>query len=244
MKQEVTIGRTVEDVCVLAGCYFSVATEFRFLAAGGSADRSLTSRDWHERALLICKVFLPSSSPLFKHIQQSFEKHYRPCSKDLSPELKLRYHSKRVSEKIRTSSAKTIKRDLRDVKSGKRLGGNRKPTPLVSRNLASTQKLNLRPASKNRAKGGSGHLFNGNPIMATHKAVLESSGSEKCNFHLAFVFDPNFILNSNDLYGDYSIKDEERESIIIKKNAFKDGGKRAHQVSRSKRILSSTGGKH
>lgn len=244
MKQEITISNTIENICVLTGCYFSVATELRFLAVTCSADRSSTSKDWHERALLICKVFLPNSSPLFKHIQQSYEKHYIVCSKNPSPVVKSRYHSKRESEKIMTSSAKVIKKELKDAKSSKKLLAPRKPTPLMTRNLASTQKLNLKPSEKKRVKGGSGHLFSGNPIMATQKAVLESSDSEKCKFYLAFIFDPNFVLNSNDLYGDYSIKDEERESIIIKKIFLKDRRKRVNQVSRSKRILSSTGGKH
>lgn len=244
IKHEITVSKTLENICVLAGCYFSVATELRFLSSSSSAERSLKSKDWHDRALLICKIFLPAGSLLYQHIQQSYDKNYKIGTKNPSPLIKSRYHSKRESEKSRTGSVKLVKNYTKDSKIGKKMLVARKQTPQVKKNLASTQKLNMKLGAKKRIKGGSDQLLVGNPIMATHKARIESSDSDKCKLYLAFVFDPNFILNSNDLYGDYSVKDEERESIIIRRDGEKDAGRKNHHISRSKRVLSSTGGKH
>jgi tetratricopeptide (TPR) repeat protein len=170
LKQELNLTKTLENICGLVCCYFSVATELRFLAMTSSAHRNLKSKEWHERALEICKSFLPRACPLFQHIRKSFEKHYGPVSKTQSPVVPLRFGCKRESEKGRNVSVKSFNK----VRQKQAL---RKNTPGRKKSLASTQKVSCKGKKSKRRSAG---IFSDHPIMATHKINCESSGSEKC----------------------------------------------------------------
>lgn len=177
LRQEINVSKTLENICILACCYFSIAAELRFLSMASSAERNLKSKDWHERALDICKNFLPNTCPLYQHIKKSYEKHYEPISKSSSPLIPSRFHSKRESEKGRTSSVKFISKNTKNLKKAQ---VSKKPTPIKKKLLTNTQKISIKGVKK-KGKGSSGNIFTAHPIMSTQKVVCDSSGSEKCN---------------------------------------------------------------
>ena len=222
-----------------------MAAELRFLSLDKSGNtENSTSKDWHDRAISLCKCFLPQTCPLYQHILSSYKKHYKPRKidgKDKSSTPNLRFYSKRLSDKPRPISVKGTKKQGKLVKTPQLL----KTSPNIQksdRKLANTGKIST--------KG----LFNRSPhisksdknltkaMLKTQKIRKFSISSDSSNHKMRSTITPtkNFVLTSNELYGDFSISSEDLDSMIIKK--FSEPTPKI--LEKKQRTPSSTGGKH
>jgi tetratricopeptide (TPR) repeat protein len=200
-KQEITYAKVLENICILISCYFSIAAELRFSSLNRSSTTDFaSSREWHERALSICKCFLPASCPLYQHISNSYKKHY---PKKIASGLKepnttplTRINSKRQSEKPRGGS---VKPQRKSVKPDKTATPMRKLTPSKKNRTAkvfgtaskpSTRDLHSsthKPKSLIKDQTHSEALLKESHMVKTQKLIRAySSESENCKFLVSF----------------------------------------------------------
>ena len=267
--------KVLENICILSTCYFSIAAEMRFLGTNVSTPVDLfTSKQWHEKALAICKSFIPTTCPLYVHIKNSYNKHYSK-GKEISETKEnsitpiRRIYSKRQSEKPRTSSTKsnrklikTLKTPLKSNTPMRKINISKKK--ISHKALGNTMKISTRDLllANSMKKGISKNQNQSEAALKEQKllktqrylkpSLSSSSGSEKRNYP---VLDKktNFVLTSNDLYGDYSIRDDEQSNTIVKtslredltsKVVDKDTLNSFLRPEYKSRIMSSTGGKN
>lgn len=94
-------------IFLLIASYFTIATETRL-----SETIKNNSKDWYRKAIELCNCFLPSSSAILQHIQNSYKKHWNSGKKEelqRIPSVK-RFSIKRTSEKPRNVSEKNIQK--------------------------------------------------------------------------------------------------------------------------------------
>lgn len=194
IKQELTFAKILENICRMASSYFSVAVELRFITQDRSGiSESANSKDWHERALAICKCFLPNTSPLLLHVAKSYKKHYARAKKvdTKTPSMtKEKIVIKRSAEKPRVCSVKPKRKIAKPSKSTTPV---RKLTPSKKKStkklLASTEKISTKDLLSFKSiknPSDTGKLSSGRsiPTMKTEKYIkpqISSSESEKCN---------------------------------------------------------------
>ena len=163
--------------------------------------------------------------------------------------------SKRQSIKPRAESKSNLRprKTLKSTTPIRKPGGSSK-RPVKNKVLGGTLKYSAQELflvrSKDRIlKDHSEKLLADHCLMKTQNYFRPSdSDSDKCNKNVAVDQKFNFVITSNDLYGDYSVRDEEQENTIIKhssedvlcKTPVYDVFKPEHK----KRIVSSTGGKN
>lgn len=222
-KQILSVRSVVKSLCMLITCYFTIATELRITSKTKMDSELVQSKEIHEKALEICKCFLPAASPLYAHIMGSYKKNFGLKKKEDSRKNNLtpirRIYMKRSSEKPRNSSEKNR------TQVQPKLPITRKLTP-STRNLSNRAKANK---SKNATKvlksipqlpedhQQSQSILKVNLRLHTEKKQLSSSSSSlnseplNCNIYLAEEFRTNFIMTSKLLYGETSDTEDQEE---------------------------------
>lgn len=215
LKPELSYAKILEKICILSANYFSIAAELRLIsAARQSTVDFLISREWHDKALALCRCFLPGDSPLFVHILASHKKHYLPkaeIKETSAPPLS----SKKSTEKSGIRPLHPLQKSKKSARSTTPL---RKLTPPLKKKIVKNLKKTLKPSTRDLSaprKTSEKSLKKNMGKSQKIQRILLSSSSENCIFYSGLS--ENFILNSNDLYGEYSIKDDgEQQSTVIK----------------------------
>ena len=268
LKSELSCAKVLEKICILSANYFCIAAEHRFISSGRSSTPDfLASKEWHDKALAIGRCFLPKKCPLLVHVNASHKKHYISTAREENKEPTSitpirRIYTKRKSEKSRACSVKSKSKSNSNSKTPiKSTTPLRKVTPSrmkkSTRDLANTVKISTRDLlsancphkSLAKDKTHSEAVIKNKPLLQTQKIarLSLSSDSEKGKIYLEIT--DKFVITSNDLYGDYSVRyDCDQNSTVIKSHRSEVEIDKTAIISLLRpdykpRIMSSTGGK-
>ena len=100
----------IEKIVYITVAYFWIGTEYRFLSSK-SDDKKYDKKEseiWHAKALHICSTFMPSNSPLVKHITKSYLKHHlkEKIERKQEEEVKI-FNTNKIQKEIIISGRKT-----------------------------------------------------------------------------------------------------------------------------------------